>query len=117
MCAQQYLVSDLEIPNFENRPYYCASREFILTPTYRSYRHNFNPKAKGADHPDNYIKKPFGYSLFPKEIMPCPVSWVAKTGNLVWSNTHDRGGHFAALEQPELLWGDIEAFAAAVWKK
>lgn len=29
---------------------------------------------------------------------------------------HDKGGHFAALEQPEQLWGDVEEFVAKVRK-
>ena len=57
-----------------------------------------------------------GYSWFPKEIAPMPKAWVATTGNLVWYKQHDSGGHFAALEKPELLLHDIEEFAAAVWK-
>jgi microsomal epoxide hydrolase len=28
-----------------------------------------------------------------------------------------QGGHFAALEQPELLLGDLEDFVRQVWKK
>jgi microsomal epoxide hydrolase len=36
---------------------------------------------------------------------------VKLTGNLVWSKIHDRGGHFAALEEPELLLEDVITFS------
>jgi microsomal epoxide hydrolase len=35
---------------------------------------------------------------------------------VVFYKVHDRGGHFAALEQPELLWEDVQAFVKKVWK-
>jgi microsomal epoxide hydrolase len=66
--------------------------------------------------PKYYFEKPFGYSYFPMENSPIPVSWVKTTGNLVWSREHDRGGHFAAMENPELLMEDIESFVKQIWK-
>ena len=63
---------------------------------------------------NEYIKKPFGYSYFPREVAPAPRSWSATTGNLVWHRQHSEGGHFAALEKPELLLGDVEDFVAQV---
>ncbi|KAG9661475.1 alpha/beta-hydrolase, partial [Aureobasidium melanogenum] len=54
--------------------------------------------------------KPQGYSYFPKELYPTPVSWVKECGNFVHVASHERGGHFAAMERPEDLWGDVEAF-------
>jgi microsomal epoxide hydrolase len=57
-----------------------------------------------------------GYSWFPKELAPIPRSWAATTGNLVFYREHDKGGHFAALEQSETLLGDVEEFLAQVWK-
>ena len=31
-----------------------------------------------------------------------------------WTDINDRGGHFAAMEEPELLAADIKAFLAAI---
>ncbi|OBT38672.1 hypothetical protein VE00_11120 [Pseudogymnoascus sp. WSF 3629] len=70
-----------------------------------------------ADKPEYYIKKPMGFSWFPKELLPTPVSWVATTGNLVFHRHHTKGGHFAALECPGELLKDIEDFITQVWKK
>ncbi|KAJ0317099.1 hypothetical protein Brms1b_005132 [Colletotrichum noveboracense] len=68
-------------------------------------------------HPDPkyYCEKPMGYSWFPYEIVPVPKAWAATTGNLVWYRPHDKGGHFAAYEQPEALLGDVEDFLKQVW--
>lgn len=54
------------------------------------------------------ITKPFGVSWFPHEVSAPPKSWADATGKVTFWRQHDRGGHFAALEVPELLWGDVE---------
>ncbi|KXT13837.1 hypothetical protein AC579_41 [Pseudocercospora musae] len=64
-----------------------------------------------------YIEKPLGYSWHPEELAPVPQSWVKETGNLVWYKEHDQGGHFAAMEKPELFITDMENFVAEVWPK
>lgn len=61
------------------------------------------------------IMKPTGYSFFPEELAGMPPSWVAETVNLVWTRTHTEGGHFAAMEKPELFLQDIEEFVKQVW--
>lgn len=63
-----------------------------------------------------YVDKPVGYSYFPYELAPVPRAWAAKTGRLVFFKSHERGGHFAALETPEMLWQDVEAFVGVAWK-
>lgn len=47
-----------------------------------------------------YIEKPAGYSFFPKELVPMPVSWVATKQNMVSSKVHESGGHFAVRGNP-----------------
>lgn len=64
-----------------------------------------------------YVDKPVGYSYFQYELAPVPKSWAAKTGNLVYFKSHEKGGHFAALEQPAELWKDVEEFVEIAWKK
>jgi microsomal epoxide hydrolase len=68
------------------------------------------------DSPEYFITKPFGYSWYPLELSPMPRSWVEKTGDLSFHRVHDKGGHFAALEQPEIFKEDLEAFVQQVWK-
>jgi hypothetical protein len=49
-------------------------------------------------------------SVFPDELYAAPRSWTERAyPNLIFYNTHDRGGHFAAWEQPTLLSADIWA--------
>ncbi|KAF2216516.1 hypothetical protein CERZMDRAFT_119933 [Cercospora zeae-maydis SCOH1-5] len=62
-----------------------------------------------------YVEKPSGYSFFPKELSPMPISWVATSANLVFSNAHEGGGHFAAMEKPKELLADVEAWAKKAW--
>ncbi|EKM83184.1 hypothetical protein AGABI1DRAFT_69424 [Agaricus bisporus var. burnettii JB137-S8] len=51
-------------------------------------------------------KIPIGYSYFPKEIVIFPRHWY-KEPHLVFESQHERGGHFAATECPDLLVGDL----------
>ncbi|KAJ7166350.1 Alpha/Beta hydrolase protein [Mycena crocata] len=50
---------------------------------------------------------PLGFSNFPKEVIVVPRGWKKLLGKVVFESEHDRGGHFAAHEQPELLVGDV----------
>jgi pimeloyl-ACP methyl ester carboxylesterase len=53
---------------------------------------------------------PVAVSVFPDELYPAPRSWAERAyPKLVFYNKHDKGGHFAAWEQPELLVGDVRA--------
>ncbi|KAE8142614.1 Alpha/Beta hydrolase protein [Aspergillus pseudotamarii] len=70
------------------------------------------------DAPDNMIPlvpKPFGYSRFPYDISGLPRKWAATLGDLVWYNAHVQGGHFAAMEEAEDLWNDVEHFVRTVF--
>ncbi|KAG7089120.1 hypothetical protein E1B28_010828 [Marasmius oreades] len=52
------------------------------------------------------MKVPYGVSYFPKEVAAGPLSWLTNL-NVVFHEYHDKGGHFAAYEVPELLVGDL----------
>ena len=59
---------------------------------------------------------PLGFALFPKEINVPPRAWVRRQfgKRMVHWSEMPRGGHFAALETPELLAKDIRAFFAKI---
>ncbi|OCF60366.1 hypothetical protein L486_03049 [Kwoniella mangroviensis CBS 10435] len=80
-----------------------------------SYRYGFGSKRNVHTADKEYQHKPTGYSYFPKEISPIPVHWVKTAHNLVWSREHKAGGHFAALEGPEILLDDVEDFIKQIW--
>lgn len=58
---------------------------------------------------------PMGYAEFPREILHPPRSLAERTYADIrrWTRM-ERGGHFAALEQPEALAGEIVAFARSL---
>ncbi len=57
------------------------------------------------------VTLPTGCALFPNEIMSPPRRWAERTYTDIrhWK-AYERGGHFAALEQPEALVRDIREF-------
>jgi pimeloyl-ACP methyl ester carboxylesterase len=57
------------------------------------------------------IDVPTGYAEFPREILRPPRSVAARTYRDIrrWT-TMPRGGHFAAMEQPEALAHEVQAF-------
>ena len=57
-----------------------------------------------------FIEVPTGAAIFPKEISFTPRKWAEAQYNIVHWTVMPRGGHFAALEQPDLLVDDIRDF-------
>ena len=60
--------------------------------------------------PMDPISIPVGCSIFPKEIFRTSRCWAEKRfSKLVHSNEPEKGGHFAAFEQPELYVREVRA--------
>jgi pimeloyl-ACP methyl ester carboxylesterase len=56
------------------------------------------------------ISLPVAISVFPDEVYRAPETWARRAyRNLVYFNELDKGGHFAAWEQPELLAAELRA--------
>ena len=56
------------------------------------------------------VSIPVAVSAFPEDLYLAPRSWAERAyPKLIYYNKHDKGGHFAAWEQPELLMKDIRA--------
>ncbi len=56
------------------------------------------------------VKLPVGFTTFPGEIFRAPRSWVEKSyPSLTYFHEADKGGHFAAWEEPELFATEIRA--------
>jgi pimeloyl-ACP methyl ester carboxylesterase len=54
------------------------------------------------------LSLPVGCSIFPKEIFRTSERWAKKRfTNLIHFNVLDKGGHFAAFEQPETFVNEI----------
>jgi pimeloyl-ACP methyl ester carboxylesterase len=61
------------------------------------------------------ISTPTGCSIFPKEVIRLSRRWAEKRfTDLRYWNELDRGGHFAAFEQPDLFVNELRSFFALV---
>jgi pimeloyl-ACP methyl ester carboxylesterase len=56
------------------------------------------------------VTVPVGVAMFPQELARSPREWVEGRLNIQRWTEMPRGGHFAAMEQPELLLEDVRAF-------
>jgi pimeloyl-ACP methyl ester carboxylesterase len=76
----------------------------------RSYWENTQAAARAAGQPRPEVKLPVGFTTFPGEIFRAPRSWVEKSyPNVTYFHEADKGGHFAAWEEPELFATEIRA--------
>jgi pimeloyl-ACP methyl ester carboxylesterase len=77
----------------------------------RSYSEAYGSDAPAAGQkPQPARSIPFGFTTFPGEIWRTPRSWVeASYSNVVYFNEVDKGGHFAAWEEPELFTKEMRA--------
>ncbi len=61
------------------------------------------------------VPMPMGASIFPHEIMRASRRWAAtRFGNIVYWNSVERGGHFAAMERPGLFVDELRACFGAM---
>jgi pimeloyl-ACP methyl ester carboxylesterase len=61
-------------------------------------------------HPPPHLKLPVGFTVFPGEIFQAPRHWVKQAyHNLTYYNEAERGGHFAAWEEPEIFASEMRA--------
>jgi pimeloyl-ACP methyl ester carboxylesterase len=75
---------------------------------WEGFRTIFAAIASGAKPAD--LSLPVAFTVFPGEIFQAPRSWAEKVyPNLVYWNEVDRGGHFAAWEQPQLFADEMRA--------
>ena len=79
-----------------------------------SVRLYFESMKSGLFPPFERVEVPTGCAIFPGEIIKMPKSWAENLYNVTHWSRFDRGGHFAALEEPDLLVPDIRAFFRTV---
>jgi pimeloyl-ACP methyl ester carboxylesterase len=71
--------------------------------------------ALASGQPPPAVTVPVGFTTFPGEIWASPRSWVeAVYPDLAYFNEADRGGHFAAWEEPELFAEEMRAAFSSV---
>jgi len=64
----------------------------------------------GGWAPEQPSTVPTGVAVFPYEIAPPIRRFAERTNNIVHWSEFDRGGHFAAMEEPDLVIGDVREF-------
>jgi pimeloyl-ACP methyl ester carboxylesterase len=77
----------------------------------RSYWEEGQENARAVGHAPSPVSIPVGFTSFPGEIWRTPRSWVERAyPNVdIYYNAVDKGGHFAAWEEPELFSTEIRA--------
>jgi pimeloyl-ACP methyl ester carboxylesterase len=76
----------------------------------RSYWEGGQAAAHAAGQPRPEMKLPVSVTAFPGEIFQAPRSWAEKVyPNLIYFHKADKGGHFAAWEEPQLFSEEIRA--------
>jgi pimeloyl-ACP methyl ester carboxylesterase len=78
----------------------------------RSYWEAYGPDAPAAQNQTTPppVGIPVGFTTFPGEIWQTPRSWAEKSySTLNYFHEADRGGHFAAWEEPELFATELQA--------
>ncbi|HTN36136.1 MAG TPA: epoxide hydrolase [Arachidicoccus sp.] len=72
--------------------------------------YNENSKHPLVFNKNDYINVPVGFAKFPYELPTPPFSYIERGFNIVHWTEMPAGGHFAAMEQPELLANDLIDF-------
>ncbi|MFI8379093.1 epoxide hydrolase family protein [Leeuwenhoekiella sp. NPDC079379] len=85
---------------------------YWITQTIHSSIRMYNENSK---HPlkfdeNDFINVPVGFAKFPKELPTPPRSYIEKGFNITHWTEMPVGGHFAGMEQPDLLAKDIKVF-------
>ncbi len=91
---------------------------YWVTQTIHSSMRIYNENSKNAlaFKKNEYVTVPVGFAKFPKELPTPPRSYIEKGFNIRHWTKMTSGGHFAAMEQPELLSKDIiDFFSKLTW--
>jgi pimeloyl-ACP methyl ester carboxylesterase len=73
---------------------------------WENFRTIFAAIASGEKWPE--LSLPVAFTVFPDEIFQAPRSWAEEVyPNLIYFNEADKGGHFAAWEEPEIFANEI----------
>ena len=76
----------------------------------RSYWENGRASALAAGKTPSPVAIPVGFTQFPGELFRAPRSWAeASYPTLTYFNKAERGGHFAAWEEPEIFTNELRA--------
>ena len=75
-----------------------------------SFRIYYETQHNPPEHAGEYIGVPTGVAIFPEDLVPAPREFAERFFEVRRWTEMPRGGHFAAMEEPELLAEDLRAF-------
>jgi pimeloyl-ACP methyl ester carboxylesterase len=81
--------------------------ETITSPVGLYWEHQHVTSSQGARE---FVGVPTGIARYPREPLHLPPTWVERRYNVVRWVEMPRGGHFAAMEQPDLFVEDVREF-------
>jgi pimeloyl-ACP methyl ester carboxylesterase len=81
--------------------------ETITSSTRLYWENQHAPREEGVPQ---FVAVPTGVARYPKEPLRLPRAWVERRYNITYWADMPRGGHFAAMEQPELFVEDLRTF-------
>jgi pimeloyl-ACP methyl ester carboxylesterase len=87
---------------------------YWVTQTATSASRIYFESRRAAGGPAEYVDVPTAAALFPNEIALPPRAWAEARFNIVRWTEMPHGGHFAALEEPELYIDDVRAFFSSL---
>jgi epoxide hydrolase len=88
---------------------------YWLTGTaHSSARLYYENRRSGSFAPADKVEVPTGAAIFPREIVRPPRRWAEHRFNITHWTEMPRGGHFAAMEEPELFVDDVREFFRTV---
>jgi epoxide hydrolase len=102
----------------DGHPEHCFTRDQLITNVMlywvtqtgaSSARLYWETRQSSAGTPP-FVGVPTGVARYPKEVLRWPRSWVEHQFNVVRWSVLERGGHFPAMEQPELFVDDLRRF-------
>ncbi len=108
----------------DGHPENCFTREQLITnvmlywvtqtsaSSARLYWESRHARASTGSPP--FVDAPTGVARYPKEVLRWPRSWVENQYNVVHWAVMEKGGHFPAMEQPELFVDDLRTFFRTV---
>ena len=100
----------------DGHPENCFTRDQLLTnvmlywvtqTSASSARLYWETRNAGSTPAPPFVGVPTGVARYPREVLRWPRSWVERQFNVVRWAVMERGGHFPAMEQPELFVGDL----------
>ena len=113
--AQSYL--DITSAFVDGQPVGNLTRDEVLDNITLTWLTNTGVSSARLYHENAYgffdakgVSVPAAVTVFPKELYQAPRSWAERAyPNLIYFNEVDRGGHFAAWQEPQLLSEEVRA--------